>query len=132
MEKQIFDPLRKKPVSLTPEENVRQVFIKWLHENKKYPLGLMSSEYSLKFGKRNFRCDIIVFNRRIQPLMIVECKSPDVKITQKTIEQILKYNIVLRVKYLVITNGVVTFASEFDEKTGSYFYISDIPEYVPE
>lgn len=126
----IFDPLRRKNVPLTPEEEVRQHFIQWLSGDREFPKELMASEYFIRFNGRNFRCDIVCFTKSLKPLMIVECKAPSVKIDRETVEQVCRYNLLLQVKYLVITNGVVTFACEFDQKSGSYRFISDIPKYA--
>ncbi|MGP1392918.1 MAG: type I restriction enzyme HsdR N-terminal domain-containing protein [Candidatus Cryptobacteroides sp.] len=107
--KQIWDPLRKKMVALTPEEGVRQWFISLLQSQMKVPVYMMMSEVAMKYGegvlKKNFRADILVFDRKLKPLMVVECKRPDVELTGNVIEQVLKYNMVLDVKYIVITNG---------------------------
>ena len=107
--KQIWDPLRKKMVALTPEEGVRQWFISLLQSQMKVPVYMMMSEVTMKYGegvlKKNFRADILVFDRKLKPLMVVECKRPDVELTGNVIEQVLKYNMVLDVKYIVITNG---------------------------
>lgn len=130
MENKVFDPLRKKYVSLTPEEQVRQYFINWLSTNKKYPLSLMASEYHLKFNKLNYRCDIVVFNRDLSPYMIVECKAPSIKLNADVIDQVLRYNLVLKVKILVITNGLTTFAFCFDDNIGKYLPINDIYSYT--
>ena len=127
---EIFDPLRKKYVALTPEEQVRQGFIRWLNERRGYPLALMASEYCIKLGKMDYRCDIVCFSNSLRPVMIVECKAPSVTLDQNTLEQVCRYNMVLKVKYLTITNGVVTFAFEFDGSQGRYRFISDIPNYA--
>lgn len=127
---QVFDPLRKKYVALTPEERVRQSFIRWLNDARGYPLSLMASEYSIQLGKKDFRCDIVCFSSNLQPLLAVECKAPHVKLECETAEQICRYNMVLKVRYLVITNGVTTFAFELEPESGSYRYISDIPSYA--
>lgn len=127
---QVFDPLRKKYVALTPEERVRQSFIRWLNDARGYPLSLMASEYSIQLGKKDFRCDIVCFSSNLQPLLAVECKAPHVKLECEAAEQICRYNMVLKVRYLVITNGVTTFAFELDPESGSYRYISDIPSYA--
>lgn len=127
---QVFDPLRKKYVALTPEERVRQSFIRWLNDARGYPLSLMASEYSIQLGKKDFRCDIVCFSSNLQPLLAVECKAPHVKLECEAAEQIRRYNMVLKVRYLVITNGVTTFAFELDPESGSYRYISDIPSYA--
>ena len=127
---QVFDPLRKKYVALTPEERVRQSFIRWLNDARGYPLSLMASEYSIQFGKKDYRCDIVCFSSNLQPLLAVECKAPHVKLECEAAEQICRYNMVLKVRYLVITNGVTTFAFELEPESGSYRYISDIPSYA--
>ena len=74
MEGTVFDPLRKKHVSLTPEEQVRQHFIHWLNAEREYPLQLMASEYTIKLGNKSFRCDIVAFDNNLKPQIIVECK----------------------------------------------------------
>ena len=126
---EVFDPLRKKNVALTPEEGVRQSFIKWLQEKRGWPLSVMMSETQINIGAVMFRCDIVCYNKQLEPQMIVECKAPDVKITKETFEQIWRYAIILKVKWLAITNGVATFACEYDNKAGEYKFISDIPRY---
>lgn len=125
----LFDPLRKKRVAYTPEEVVRQGFIQWLVKERNYPLQLMMSEYTISYNSRNFRCDIVCFTRDLKPLMVVECKAPEVKIDNSVIEQVTRYNMVLKVKFVVITNGVVTFALALDEESGKYKFIEDIPQY---
>ena len=126
---QIFDPLRKKRVALTPEERVRQFFITWLNRERKYPLALMASEYTIKYNSARYRCDIVCFNRELQPLVIVECKSPDIKLGNHVAEQISRYNMVLRVKYLIITNGSETYFCRYDDMAGRYEFTDDIPFY---
>jgi hypothetical protein len=125
----VFDPLRKKRVPLTPEEDVRQRFIIWMHEKKGYPLSLMASEYSVKYNSRDFRCDIVCFTRDMAPGIIIECKAPEIRINGKVADQIARYNMILKVKYLIITNGVVTFAAKYDESGGKYVFIKSIPDY---
>lgn len=125
----VFDPLRKKRVPLTPEEDVRQKFIIWMHEKKGYPLSLMASEYSVKYNARDFRCDIVCFARNLAPQVIIECKAPGVRITGKVADQIARYNMALKVKYLIITNGVVTFAAKYDESGNKYVFTESIPDY---
>ena len=106
----IWDPLRRKSVRATPEEEVRQWFISAvLHEGMKVPQHMMGSEVSLKQGQKPFRADIVVYNRSAEPLMIVECKRPDVSLDQEVIDQALRYNNILNVKYIAITNGGKTF-----------------------
>ena len=100
----IFDRLRKKFVALTPEENVRQHFVEYLIKERAFPAGLMNNEISIMQNGIKRRCDTVVFDRTGEPLMIVEYKAPHVKITQEVFNQIYRYNLVLKVKYLVVTN----------------------------
>ncbi len=129
--KQIWDPLRKKMVALTPEEGVRQWFISLLQSQMKVPVYMMMSEVAMKYGegvlKKNFRADILVFDRKLKPLMVVECKRPDVELTGNVIEQVLKYNMVLDVKYIVITNGTNSYICR---RSGDRFeFIESSPVY---
>ena len=132
MEAVVFDPLRKKNVALTPEEQVRQFFINWLHIQRGWPLTLMASEYTIKLGRKSFRCDIVAFNRELQPQIIVECKAPEVVLGKGVLEQIAAYNLVLKVPVLVITNGNSTYVCSYSNKTGKYEFVEDIPYYLPD
>ena len=105
----VWDPLRKKEVPLTPEEKVRQWFIGVLRDNLKVPGHMMMSEVSMKFGRKPFRADILVYGRDTAPLMVVECKREDVVMSREVLEQALKYNLVLGARFIVITNGTKTF-----------------------
>jgi len=105
----IWDPLRKKSVACTPEEEVRQWFISVLHEGMKVPEHMMMSEVSLTFNNMPRRADIVVYGRSGKALMIVECKRPEVELSQETVDQALRYNKVLDVKYITITNGHKSF-----------------------
>lgn len=129
MRETVFDPLRRKRVALTPEEAVRQHFIEWLHKERNYPLTLMASEYSIKYNKMTYRCDLVTFNKLLEPQLIVECKAPDIPLTKEVLEQIMRYNLVLKVRNLIITNGVTTFACELNPATSRYEFIADIPFY---
>ena len=108
----IWDPLRKKSVKNTPEEAVRQWFIGVLHEGMGVPEHMMGSEVSLSHAGKQYRADIIVWDRNAQPLMIVECKRPEVTLDQAVVDQALRYNNELNVKYIAITNGAKTFLFE--------------------
>ena len=123
----IFDSIRKKYVLLTPEEWVRQHWIRYLIDEKKYPRSLIAVEMSLKLNKLSKRCDIVVFGKKGTPQLIVECKSGDVKLTQKVFDQIARYNLTLRVKYLVVSNGKNSFCCEIDLDNGSYLFMEDLP-----
>lgn len=105
----IWDPLRRKSVRNTPEEAVRQWFISVLHEGMKVPEHMMGSEVSLKVGQKDYRADIVVYDRQAHPVMVVECKRPEVTLDQDVVDQALRYNQQLDVKYIAITNGPKTF-----------------------
>jgi hypothetical protein len=102
----IFDPIRKKFLVLTPEEWVRQHFLQFLIQHKSYPASLVKMESGLKYHERNKRTDLVVYNREMNPHFLVECKAPDVKITDKTFSQIADYYSQLPAKYMIITNGM--------------------------
>ena len=126
----IFDEIRKKYISLTPEEWVRQNFIKYLVKDKKYPQGLISVEMSFQLNRLAKRSDIVIFNRKAVPKMIVECKAPSVNINQKVIEQIIRYNITLKVDYLTITNGLKHYCYKIDyKKPDKSLFIPDLPNF---
>ena len=105
----IWDPLRKKSVKNTPEEAVRQWFISVLHEGMKVPEHMMGSEVAFRHGAKEYRADIVVYDRKASPLMLVECKRPEVELSQEVIDQAIRYCNELEVKYIGITNGTKTF-----------------------
>ena len=125
----IFDKVRKKYVSLTKEEWVRQNFINYLHKEKGYPLSLMAVEKIVKYDKMNTRADIVLYNRSGVPISIVECKSPKIILTQDVLYQIAKYNFILKVQYLIITNGINHFCCKMDYAKEDYTFLKDIPKY---
>ena len=127
--RQIFDILRKKYVSLTPEEWVRQHFIHYLIEHLGYPAMLMANEVQLQIGDKRVRADSVLYDRRLAPRMIMEYKAPDIALTQKVFDQISAYNLLLRVDYLVVTNGLDTYACKMDYERGSYSFMTSIPTY---
>lgn len=127
---QIFDDLRKKFVALTPEEWVRQNFLQYLIRGKKYPRSLISVEGGLKLFRRSKRTDIVVFNNQGKPLLIVECKSPEININQNVFDQVARYNMALQVKYLVLTNGLKHFICSIDYVSQSSLFLREIPEYT--
>lgn len=105
----LWDPLRKKSVRNTPEEAVRQWFISVLHEGMKVPEHMMGSEVAFRHGAKDYRADILVYDRQARPLMLVECKRPEVTLDQTVVDQALRYCNELEVKYIAITNGLKTF-----------------------
>ena len=127
--KVIFDVLRRKWVSLTPEEWVRQNFIRYLTEEKHYPIALVSVERSLRLNQQNFRADAVIFNKTGEPFVIIECKAPEVNISQQVFDQIVRYNMELRVKYLMVTNGMSHYCCIIDSEKLTYAFLSEIPDY---
>ena len=101
----VFDPVRRRWVRLTPEEAVRQQTIRELHELCGYPLELMQVEAAITLNGLTKRCDIVVYDHNVRPWMIVECKKESVPLTQKVVDQACRYNLVLQVPYLLLTNG---------------------------
>ncbi|HOZ79430.1 MAG TPA: type I restriction enzyme HsdR N-terminal domain-containing protein [Ferruginibacter sp.] len=106
----IFDEVRKKWMVLTPEEWVRQNFLQYLIQVKKYPASLIAVEKEIAVADTRNRFDIVVYNKDHQPYMIVECKEMGVVLDKKTLDQVLRYNMNLKVSYLIITNGSYCFA----------------------
>ncbi len=123
----IFDSVRKKFVTLTPEEWVRQNFIEYLKNEKKYPASLMAVEKQVIVNGKQRRFDLLIYNRNGSPNVIVEFKSPDVKITQETFDQVVRYNMTLRVEKVIVSNGLQHFACEIDYVKNDYKYLSEIP-----
>lgn len=126
----ILDPLRRKFVALTPEEWVRQHFVNFLLREKGYPAALIANEIQIDLNKLKKRCDSVVYNRDLSPLMIIEYKAPDVDITQQVFDQIVRYNIVLKVKYMIVSNGLNHYCCIIDYDKQSFNYLSDIPNYT--
>ena len=122
----IFDSLRKQWVSLTPEEWVRQNFLQYLIQIKKYPASLIAIEREIALGDLRKRFDIVVY-KHAKPWMIVECKEMNVALSESTLKQVLNYNIALEVKYLIITNGKATYGLSLIGKEHSW--LSEIPEF---
>jgi hypothetical protein len=126
---QIFDIIRKKYVVLTPEEWVRQHFINYLIVEKNFIASLMAIEMGLTYNQLKKRADVLVYDKEGKPFLMVECKAPEVKITQDAFDQIARYNMVFKVKYLVVTNGLNHFCCLMDYTTNTYQYLADIPVY---
>ena len=127
--KYILDIFRKKFVAFTPEEEVRQRFARFLVEQKGYPPALILTEYSLRLNEMIRRCDILVHKPAGDPAVLVECKAPGVGITQETFDQAARYNMVFRVKYLMVTNGVKHYCCHVDFDTGNIAFLPEIPSY---
>ena len=125
----IFAPLRKKYISLTPEEWVRQHCVHFLIEEKKYPSTLLSEEKKVMINGMPKRYDLLGFKSDGSVKLIVECKAPQIKITQSTFDQIARYNLSLNADYLMLTNGLNHYFSQMDYQQKSYFFLKDLPEY---
>lgn len=125
--KYIFDIIRKKYVLLTPEEWVRQNFIRYLLEEKGYIQSLVRVEMFFKLNRLSKRADIALFNRKGQPKVLVECKSPKVTISQVVFEQVARYNLSFKVDFLIVTNGLQHYCCKMDYEKKSYTFLKEIP-----
>ena len=127
----IWDPLRKKEVALTPEEEVRQWCIGVLNGSLGVPLHMMMSEASFKLGEKKFRADIIVYDMDLRPIVVVECKRPEVELSNDVLDQAIRYNMVLDVRYILITNGKRTIAlvRRYEEGKVRYELTGTVPSY---
>ena len=124
----IFDSIRKKYLMLTPEEWVRQNFIQFLIQEKKYPEGLISIEKGLKLNELQKRVDALVY-KNSDPLVLIEFKAPKVKISQEVFEQIGSYNSIFKVPYLIVSNGLEHYCAKINFKANSFEFLKDIPNY---
>ncbi|MFO7999654.1 MAG: type I restriction enzyme HsdR N-terminal domain-containing protein [Marinilabilia sp.] len=125
----IYDEVRSKFVVLTPEEWVRQNFLRYMHEHLQYPRGLTGVEKMLKIGGMAQRCDIVLYNRKGRPVMIVECKAPSVVIGDSALQQAARYNTTLKVPYLVLTNGIHHYCIFTDISSGDYSTLPVFPKF---
>lgn len=127
--RQIFDPVRKKMVKLDPEEWVRQNLIQFLNQDKNYPISLMAVEKGLTVNKLSKRFDILCYNNDSNPLLLVECKAPSVKISQSAFDQISIYNLQFKVPFLLVSNGLEHFCCQLDYEKNNYSFLTEIPDY---
>ena len=125
----IFDILRRKYVTLTPEEWVRQHFVHYLIEHKGYPMALLANEVELRIGSKRLRADTLLYNKEKMPRMIVEYKAPNIALRQKVFDQISAYNLLLKVDYLVVSNGMEHYCCRMDYENKTYWFLKDIPAY---
>lgn len=125
----IFDELRRKYVTLTPEEWVRQNFVAFLINDKGFPAGLMGNEISLEQNGIKRRCDTLIADKYGAPFVIVEYKAPFITITQSVFDQIARYNMVMRAKYLIVSNGMQHFCCHVDYEANSYQFLKNIPDF---
>lgn len=127
--RQIYDRLRMKWLDFTLEEYVRQIFVDWLITNKGFSPYRMANEVGISLNGTSRRCDTVVYNGERRPVMIIEYKAPSVKISQKTFDQIVRYNMTLKVDYLVVFNGSQCFCCKVDFEAGKCVFLNDIPTY---
>lgn len=125
----VLDDLRRKYVALTPEEWVRQHFVHFLTGHKGYPKAYLANEVELKVGDKRLRCDSVLYNNVLRPRMIIEYKAPTVKIRQAVFDQITAYNFLLKVDYLVVSNGLQHFCCKMDYSGNRYIFLDGIPDY---
>jgi hypothetical protein len=125
----IFDEIRKKFILLTPEEWVRQHVIQFLLQEKKYPKSLINVEKLIKINNLNKRYDGVVFQPNGEIFLLIECKAPEVPISQHTFDQIARYNLVLKAKYLMVTNGLNHYFCQMDFENEKYVFLKELPEY---
>ena len=125
----IFDDIRKKFIILTPEEWVRQHTVHFLLQEKKYPKSYLNVEKLVKINDINKRYDIVVFQPSGEIFLLIECKAPEVSITQNTFDQIARYNLKLNAKYLMVTNGLNHYFCQMDFEKEQYVFLKELPEY---
>ncbi len=128
-QQQIFDEVRMKYVALIPEEWVRQQFIGYLLNDRKYPKSLIAVEHPLTINGVNHRADIVVFKSDGKPFVVVECKAPDVSINQSVLQQISRYNILFKAPILILTNGLFHFCVQIDFESSTSRQLTAIPSY---
>lgn len=126
----VFDILRQRYVALTPEEWVRQHFVHFLINYKNYPQQLMANEVQIQLHNTVRRCDTVLYRRDLSAQMIIEYKSPDVAITQTVFNQISRYNMAMKVDYLIVSNGLRHYCCKIDNSRRQYSFLPDIPVYT--
>jgi len=125
----VYDPIRKKEVVLQPEELLRQLVLLYLLEEKKCPAHRIRSEVGIEVNGLKRRCDIVVYDGALKPWLVVECKSPKVRLSQATFEQAARYNLSLKAPFLAVTNGLTTYCATLDFENASFEYLPDFPEF---
>ncbi|MBK8499532.1 MAG: type I restriction enzyme HsdR N-terminal domain-containing protein [Flavobacteriales bacterium] len=127
---QVFDPVRRKWVALTPEEWVRQHFINHLVQDKGCPASLIAVETALVLNELSKRADVLVHAADGHPVALVECKAPGVRISQSVFEQAARYNVVFKVRWLLVTNGLKHYCCRVDHSKGNVDFVVDIPDHA--
>ncbi len=126
---QVYDVLRHRYVRLTPEEMVRQCFVNYLTVYRGYPQALMGNEIEFRVGEKKLRCDTVLYDSEGRPKMIIEYKASDVAITENVLHQVLSYNAILRVPYIIMSNGTQHICMKRNDETGFWDCLDEIPEY---
>ena len=126
---EIFDPQRKKYVRLTPEEWVRQNFVRYLIDCLGFPKGRLQNELPIRVGRTEKRCDTVVFFQTGTPAVIVEYKAPTVQLTQKVFDQIARYNYALQVEYLIVSNGLQHYCCHLNRQLNRFEFLQQLPQW---
>ena len=122
--------IRKKSLVLTPEEWVRQHLIHFLIQEKQIPIGLIAAEMAIEINQLSRRCDVVVFGSDGKPRLIVECKAPEINLTEKTFNQIAQYNAALNVDLLMVTNGLQHIVCQIDRENTQLNYLDKLPDLI--
>ncbi len=125
--KELWDAIRKKYVSITPEELVRQHLVQYLIHEQKISTGKIAIEKEIKLNGLKKRFDVLVYDENLKPFLLAECKAPQIKLTQAVMNQAANYNMQLQVKYLLITNGIEIHIAEIDFEKKSYQWLNKLP-----
>jgi len=125
----VFDEIRKKWLVLTPEEWVRQHIVFYLVDQKGYPASLIGVEKTVVINTLKKRFDIVCFNNRAEPILIIECKAPEIVLQRTTIEQVNRYNEVIGAAIMMITNGIDTYLMRKNSSNNTISYLNEIPHY---
>jgi hypothetical protein len=125
----IFDEIRKKFILLTPEEWVRQHVVQYLLQDKNYPKSYINVEKLIKVNELNKRYDIVVYQPNGELFLLIECKAPEVKISQQTFDQIARYNLVLNATYLMVSNGLNHYFCKIDFEKEKYVFLEELPNF---
>lgn len=126
----VWDPVRKKWLVLQPEEWVRQHVIAYLVNDLQCPLSLIGVEQGITLNGLSKRADVVVHDRAAKPLLLVECKAPEVKMDQRVLDQAARYNLVFRVPYLLVTNGLVHYCCRIDHAKAAVDFLPELPAYT--
>lgn len=128
-EKLIFDEVRKKYIKLQPEEWIRQNLIKFLSTEYNYPISLMSVEKGHKLNSKLQRSDLILYNKKAQPIMMIECKAANISINQDTFNQAARYNLRYNAEYILVSNGLKHYCCKFDSDNNKFVFLKTIPNF---